>query len=133
MSEGTYLYTLTQATRQLAHYNWEVEEVLYDDAVVEKLMEQANKYYLKHYYREYYESFYDDASVERLVIKPDLLLIDDGQLIGFYIKGHYLLLTEVEGGSVTLRWECTAHGDTDSGKEEYVYIYTLEYAEKKIM
>ncbi|MGN1373466.1 MAG: hypothetical protein ACI4VK_05430 [Candidatus Coproplasma sp.] len=127
MSEGTYLYTLTQETRELSKYEWKVEKVLYDDATVERLMEQANKYYLKHYYREYYESFYDDVSITEVKIVPEILLVDNGELIGFYIQENYLLLSEVEGGSVTLRWDCTSHGDTDSGKEEYVYIYTKEY------
>lgn len=128
MSEGTYLYTLTQKTRQLSKYNWNVEKVLYDDATVEKLMEQANKYYLKHYYRKYYESFYDDKTVSKINIVPEILLVDNGELIGFYIEGKYLLLSAVEGGSVELYWDCVSHGDTDSGEEEYVYIYTLEYA-----
>ena len=134
MSEGTKLYTLTQESRQLESYEWKVEEVLYDDATVEKLMEQANTYYIKQYCRDYYESYYDDKETFRVNIVPEILLVDNGQLIGFYfakaddIDGKCLLLTEVEGGRITLRYECTSHGDSDSGKEEYVYIFTMEYA-----
>lgn len=134
MSEGTKLYTLTQESRQLESYEWKVEEVLYDDATVEKLMEQANTYYIKEYHRDHYESYYDNKETFRVNIVPEILLVDNGQLIGFYfakaddIDGKCLLLTEVEGGRITLRYECTSHGDSDSGKEEYVYIFTMEYA-----
>lgn len=134
MSAGTKLYTLTQESRQLESYEWKVEEVLYDDATVEKLMEQANTYYIKEYHRDHYESYYDNKETFRVNIVPEILLVDNGQLIGFYfakaddIDGKYLLLTEVEGGRITLRYECTSHGDSDSGKEEYVYIFTMEYA-----
>lgn len=134
MSEGTKLYTLTQESRQLESYEWKVEEVLYDDATVEKLMEQANTYYIKEYHRDHYESYYDNKETFRVNIVPEILLVDNGQLIGFYfakaddIDGKYLLLTEVEGGRITLRYECTSHGDSDSGEEEYVYIFTMEYA-----
>ena len=134
MSAGTKLYTLTQESRQLESYEWKVEEVLYDDATVEKLMEQANTYYIKEYHRDHYESYYDNKETFRVNIVPEILLVDNGQLIGFYfakaddIDGKCLLLTEVEGGRITLRYECTSHGDSDSGKEEYVYIFTMEYA-----
>ena len=105
-----------------------------DDATVEKLMEQANTYYIKEYHRDHYESYYDNKETFRVNIVPEILLVDNGQLIGFYfakaddIDGKYLLLTEVEGGRITLRYECTSHGDSDSGEEEYVYIFTMEYA-----
>ncbi|MGN1104689.1 MAG: hypothetical protein ACI4QI_07440 [Candidatus Coproplasma sp.] len=128
MSEGTYLYTLTKETRQLDSYEWKVEEVLYDDALVEKFMEQANTYYLVHTYRDYYEGYYNNKTKIKVDIRHENLLIDEGQLIGFYIEGKYLLLSEANGGKVILRWECTSHGDSDSGVEEYVYIYTAEYA-----